>query len=135
MSWARMDAAARHRVPHLRRRDIPTSPGVYALYRDGERMYVGKATSLQSRVGGQHGGQGASMTNSALRRNVCDLLGIAAAADAKARGYRTTTTDAARVTEWLSGCEFAWIECASPAEALELETAMRVEFKPPLNRL
>jgi len=130
-----MDAAAGHRVPQLRRRDIPTSPGVYALYRDGERMYVGKATSLQSRVGDQHGGQGASMTNSALRRNVCELLGIAAAADIKALRYRTTTTDAERVTEWPSGCAFAWIECASPAEALELETAMRVEFKPPVNRL
>jgi hypothetical protein len=90
---------------------------------------------LQSRVGGQHGGKGASMTNSALRRNVCQLLGIAAAADVKARRYRTTIADAVGVTAWLSACEFAWLECASPAEALELETAMRVEFRPPLNRL
>ncbi len=130
-----MDAAARHGAPQLHRRDVPTSAGVYALYRDGERMYVGKATSLRSRVGGQHRGKGASMTNSALRRNVCQLLGIASAADVKARRYRTTDTDAERVTQWLSGCEFAWIECASPAEALALETAIRVEFKPPLNHL
>jgi len=130
MSWARMDGAARHLVPQLHKRDIPTSPGVYALYRDRERMYVGKATSLQSRVGGQHSSNGASMTNSALRRNVCQLLGIAAAADVKARRYRTTIADAGRVRAWLSACEFAWIECASPVEALELETAMRVESGP-----
>ena len=98
-------------------------------------MYVGKARSLRSRVGGQQSGKGASMTNSALRRNVCQLLGIAAAADVKARRYRTTIAGAGRVTAWLSGCEFAWVACASPAEALELETAMRVEFRPPLNRL
>ena len=135
MSWTRMDAEPRHRVPQLQRRHIPMSPGVYALYRKGERMYVGKATSLRSRVGGQHGAKGASMTNSALRRNVCQLLEIAAAADIKARRYRTTDTDAERVTEWLAACEFTWIECASPAQALELETPMRGEFKPPLNRL
>jgi hypothetical protein len=46
MSWARMDGAAQHRVPQLQKRDIPRSPGVYALYRGGERLYVGKATSF-----------------------------------------------------------------------------------------
>ena len=120
------------RTAEARHSDLP---GVYALYRDGERMYVGKATSLQARVGGQHGGKGASMTNSALRRNVCEMLGIAAAADIKARRYETTSDDAERVSEWLSGCAFAWIECASPAEALAVETHMRAEFKPPLNQL
>lgn len=117
------------------RADIPPSPGVYALYRDSERMCVGKATSLQSRVGGKHGGKGASMTNSALRRNVCQFLGIASAADIKARRYRTTEDDAQRVTDWVAGCSFAWIECETSAAALALETAMRAEFKPPLNRL
>jgi excinuclease UvrABC nuclease subunit len=135
MSWALMDKANRAPAGELQRSDIPTSPGVYALYRGGERMYVGKATSLQARVGGQHGGKGASMTNSALRRNVCQLLGIASAADIKARRYLTTRADADRVTEWLSGCTFAWIECATPADALALETRMRAEFKPPLNML
>ena len=27
--------------------DLPADAGVYALYRDGERMYVGKAGSLR----------------------------------------------------------------------------------------
>src|SRR4051794_11660203 len=110
-----MDQAERRAVPTLRRADIPPSPGVYALYRDGERMYVGKATSLESRIGGQHGGKGASMTNSALRRNVCERLGIATSADIKARAYRTTEHDASCVTDWLAGCSFAWIKCESAA--------------------
>jgi predicted GIY-YIG superfamily endonuclease len=130
-----MDKVDRFGAGELRTRDIPSSPGVYALYRAGERMYVGKATSLQARVGGQHGGRGASMTNSALRRNVCQLLGIASAADIKARRYRTTAGDAARVTEWLHGCAFAWIESGTAEDALALEKRMRAEFRPPLNQL
>ena len=130
-----MDQQLRHGVPGLTRAALPTTPGVYALYRAGERMYVGKATSLRTRVGAQHCAKGASMTNSALRRNVCQHLGIADAAGIKARRYKTTIEDATQVTEWLARCEFAWIECASAAEALELERAMRQEFKPPLNQL
>jgi excinuclease UvrABC nuclease subunit len=135
MSWAQMDKAARTSIQELQKRDIPNSPGVYALYREGERMYIGKATSLRSRIGGQHGGKGASMTNSALRRNICQLLEIASAANIKAGRYRTTSADAGRVSDWLQGCAFAWIECASPVDALALETSMRAEFKPPLNQL
>jgi hypothetical protein len=75
------------------------------------------------------------MTNSALRRNVCQHIGIAAAADIKARRHRTTSDDAQRVSAWLDQCEFAWIECETPAEALTIESALRAAFKPPLNRL
>jgi excinuclease UvrABC nuclease subunit len=130
-----MDRQTRHPVPRLAKEELPTRPGVYALYRDSARMYVGKATSLRSRVAGQHGGKGASMTNSALRRNVCQHLGVASAADIKARRYRTTLDDAKRVSDWLGDCAFAWIECETAAEALALESALRKEFKPPLNRL
>lgn len=130
-----MDQQLRHGVSGLTKAALPTTPGVYALYREGGRMYVGKATSLRTRVGAQHCAKGASMTNSALRRNICQHLGIAAAADIKARRYNTTLDDAGHVSDWLAGCEFAWIECASAAGALELEQAMRQEFKPLLNRL
>lgn len=48
-----MDASERRRVP-LNKQSLPEVPGVYALYRDCERMYVGKAKSLRTRLG-QHG--------------------------------------------------------------------------------
>ena len=133
--WADMDAKPRHAVNALTRAAIPPSPGAYALYRAEERLYVGKATSLRSRVAGQHFAKGASMTNSALRRNVCQHIGIARAADIKARRYRTTVDDALRVTQWLASCAFAWVECATADEAFQIEQALRREFKPPLNRL
>src|SRR4051794_23556444 len=118
--WQTMDAQPRIAVRTLTKSDVPTAPGVYALYRDGERTYVGKASSLQARVVGQHCARGASMTNSALRRNVCQHVGIAAAVDIKTRRYRTTTADARSVTAWLEMCEFAWIECPDAAAALAL---------------
>jgi excinuclease UvrABC nuclease subunit len=134
VTWDDMDREPRTAVAVLRRRDLPDRPGVYALYKDGKRMYVGKATSLRTRVGGHHRAKGASMSHSALRRNICELLGIATAADIKAFRYLTTLDDASRVTAWLHGAEFAWIECESPAEALLVEEALRREAKPPLNR-
>ena len=49
--------------------DLPVDPGVYALYRDGDRKYVGKADSLRDRVWKNHSGRGQLMTTSAMRRN------------------------------------------------------------------
>jgi excinuclease UvrABC nuclease subunit len=34
----------------LRREDVPLAAGVYALYRSGKPIYVGKAKSLPGRV-------------------------------------------------------------------------------------
>jgi excinuclease UvrABC nuclease subunit len=110
-------------------------PGVYAFYRNGEAVYVGKASSLRARLWADHLRRGASMTNSAFRRNVAHELGIATAADIKARRYLTSTDDAARVSDWIGACEVAWIECGSEPEAVALETAMKIELKPRLTRI
>ena len=130
-----MDEAVRRPVASLLAGDIPGVPGVYALYREGKPVYVGKATSLQSRLWKSHLRKGASMTNSAMRRNVAAFLGIASAADIKARRYRPTADDAARVSAWIGACELAWLECESAAAALALETALKLETKPPLTKL
>jgi len=55
------------------------------------------------------------MTNSALRRNICQHLRVSTAADIKVRRYQTTLADARRVTAWLDECEFAWIESSRSA--------------------
>ena len=68
----------------LRKANIPELPGVYAVYRDGERMYVGKANCLRNRVWKDHWGLGKCLTGSALRRNVAKHLDIASSADIKA---------------------------------------------------
>jgi hypothetical protein len=129
-----MGRRKRRSVPTLRKDDIPLSPGVYAVYRGDERMYVGKAKRLRDRVWGNHLGRGLSMRDSALRRNVAECLRIAKADDTKKAIHRITEKEERRVRDWLDGCDIAWRECADHAAAEELEAAMKAEHKPPLTK-
>lgn len=113
---------------------IPEDPGVYALYRGGTPMYVGKATSLRDRVWKNHSGRGPVMTSSAMRRNVAEYLGIASAADIKARRYQPTPEQVAAVRTWLDGCEIAWRTCPTARAANALEDDMKAEHLPPLTK-
>jgi hypothetical protein len=118
----------------LRKEDIPTSAGVYALYRNGKPKYVGKAKCLQERIWKNHGGRGLGMGTSAMRRNIAEHLAIAKAKDIKEGLHRMTSKEAARVRAWLDGCEIAWRECVNDAAAKKLETAMKRECLPPLTK-
>ncbi|MDQ5820231.1 MAG: hypothetical protein M3540_02190 [Actinomycetota bacterium] len=134
-SWRDMNALERRAVPGLTRAGIPLDAGVYALYRDDAAMYVGKATSLRSRLWDCHLSTGKSMTNSAMRRNVAQFLEIANAADIKTRRYLPTDGDARRVSDWIRECELAWVECENEPSAKDLEDALKREWKPPLTRI
>lgn len=105
--WDKMDARPRMTISELKKSDIPIHPGAYALYRNAERMHVGKAASLQSRIWNNHCGKGSVMTGSALRRNIAEHLGIAAPADIKSRRYIPTAQDVADVRAWLEQAEIA----------------------------
>lgn len=48
--WRQMHEQPRRSMAELNAADIPDPPGVYALYRDGVRMYVGKADHLRHRI-------------------------------------------------------------------------------------
>jgi GIY-YIG catalytic domain len=114
--------------------ELPSKPGVYAFYREGGAVYVGKAKRLNGRLRTNHLSRGVSLTNSALRRNVAEALGIASAADIKAHRYRPTSEEAANVADWIRACQVAWIECATEADAITLEKAMKREWMPPLTK-
>jgi len=114
--------------------DLPVDPGVYALYRDGDRKYVGKADSLRDRVWKNHSGRGQLMTTSAMRRNIAEHLGIATPADIKARRYQPTPDEVASVRAWLDECDIAWVACPTAQAAVDLEDKMKVEYKPPLTK-
>jgi hypothetical protein len=132
--WSAFNTRPRLDVSHISQLDLPVAPGVYAFYRDGQPVYVGKATSLRARVWTNHLRRGASMTNSAFRRNVAAFLGIASPADIKARRYQPSADDAARVWAWVTDCEIAWIESATELEAVLLEEALKAESMPPLTK-
>lgn len=105
--WRRMQARPRRSMADLKAGDIPGTPGVYALYRDGQRMHVGKADCLCNRMRKNHSGRGAVMTSFALRRNVAGHLGIATSDDIKARSYQPPADEVAAVRAWLDGCDIA----------------------------
>jgi hypothetical protein len=133
--WRRMnDRPRRPLASVMARGDLSSEPGVYALYRDGAAVYVGKAKLLSGRLWQNHLRRGASLTNSALRRNVAEVLGIASAADIKARRYLPTKAEALHVADWIRACDVAWIECATEADAEDLERAMKREWMPPLTK-
>ncbi len=130
-----MNEQPRWRVAELTETGISAKPGVYVLYRESAPVYVGKATVLRSRLWGNHLRRGVSMTNSALRRNVAQHLGIASAADIKGRRYLPTAGDVLRVSDWIRECDLAWMECETEPDAVRLETALKGEFKPPLTKV
>jgi hypothetical protein len=88
--WTSMNAQPRRHAAELRKHELPDEPGVYAWYRDGDAIYVGKADSLKDRLA-RHLGRGRVMTSSAFRRNVAEHLGISTATLIKSRRTSPTT--------------------------------------------
>src|SRR5262245_47157905 len=99
-----MHAARRHMPADLTFGTVPSNPGVYAWYRRGRAVYVGKADSLARRVWSNHLGQSRSMSGSAFRRNVAEHLGIATSADIKAKRYVLNEAQLRAVRLWIEGC-------------------------------
>jgi hypothetical protein len=134
--WKRVDNVPRHLFASLERTALPDAPGVYAFYRDGDRVYVGKATrqTVQDRVWKCHRGRGKSMGNSALRRNVAEMLGIASARAIKTGAHAISDDEVQRVNSWLDACELACVALDSAASATAVEDALKAEFMPPLTK-
>lgn len=134
--WKRVDDLPRHPFASLERAALPDAPGVYAFYRDGKRMYVGKATrqTVRDRVWKCHRGRGKSMGNSAFRRNVAEMLGIASARAIKKGAHAISDDEVQRVNGWLDACELACVALSSAASATAVEDALKAEFMPPLTK-
>jgi excinuclease UvrABC nuclease subunit len=129
--WMRMNRSPRKPIKSLRKNEIPEGSGIYALYENGEPVYVGKAKSLRNRIWKNHCGRGKAMTGSALRRNVASrLLKTVTAADIKAGRYQPTSAELERVRDYLETCEIAWWKTGSDQEAVDLEKAVKREWRP-----
>jgi hypothetical protein len=133
-TWADLEGAIRHQPSMLVLDAVPDKPGVYAWYRNAQRMYVGKADSLRDRVYGNHLGQSKAPTGSAFRRNVAEYLGFGSSAAIKKREIKLTADQLIAIRAWILSCEVSWLTCATKAAAIKLETKLKVEFKPPLTK-
>jgi hypothetical protein len=132
-----MDRQLRRAARDLSRREVPTSPGVYAWYRDGEAVYAGRAVGadgLRERVWSTHLKRGTDLSRSSFRRNVCELLGVAPTATTRIRPSVMTVEDVEPVNRWIRECAVTWIECTSVADATRLEKELLAEWMPPLSR-
>jgi len=107
---------------------------VYAWYREGDAVYVGKADSLQNRLWKNHLGRGRVLTGSAFRRNVAEELGISTAGSIKSRDYQLDAAELASVRSYIMECEVAWLATDTPAAARDVETRIKREWTPPLTR-
>jgi excinuclease UvrABC nuclease subunit len=133
--WKLMHASPRRGVRELTKTDIPEDPGVYAWYRDGEAIYVGKADCLRTRLWSKHLGRGPVMTGSAFRRNVTQELDLAKANDIKTKAYEPTAGEVRAVRAFIEDCEVAWVTTDTKAHALRLESRMKREWRPRLTRM
>jgi hypothetical protein len=133
--WQRMNSQPRRAPSDLARNDIPAYPGVYAWYRGGAAIYVGKAGSLRRRLWSNHLGRGQVMTGSAFRRNVAEHLGIATANEIKTKAYQPRDDQVRAVRAFIDACEVAWLVCETKLDAELLEREMKREWLPPLTRM
>jgi excinuclease UvrABC nuclease subunit len=114
---------------------IPASPGVYAFYRRGKAVYVGKASDLRDRVWKSHNSRSKTLGRSAFRRNVAEQLGIASASQIKRKEHRCSPDELSRVRAWIEQCQVTWIECSTEAAAVDLEDRMKRERMPSLTKV
>lgn len=114
------------------RKDIPDSPGIYAWFRDGECVYLGKATDLRSRLS-THLGKSLDLSRSTLRSWVAVReLGVTREYTRR-RPTVMTSGEVAVVTGWIRGCDLAWVTTDSKEDAAHLESTLLTAWRPPIN--
>lgn len=134
--WEHMDAQRGHDVRSFKVERAPTAPGVYAFYRGGAAVYVGRAVTesgIRSRLR-THTATGVDLSHSSFRRNVAEHLGVAPTSVTRARPPQLTLEQVEPVNKWISGCTIRWVEATTVDEARQLEEDMKAEWKPPLTK-
>lgn len=135
--WQQARSISRRSPRSIGRGGIPTDPGVYIWFKNGEPVYVGEGRGQEGLRGRIrfHRATGVDLSRSTLRASVAvDLLGVERAY-ARQRPSVMTEEQIYKVNEWLAGCEIGWIVCSSEKEAHSLEVSLRDEWLPPLNRV
>lgn len=130
--WSNLLAKPRRLATEVRRSDVPERPGVYAWFRDGECVYIGKASDLRSRLG-THLGTSLDLSRSTLRSWVAVReLGLAREYTRR-RPTVMTNEQVAVVNAWIRGCELAWMNSDTREDAAALEARLLAAHRPPIN--
>ena len=130
--WQSVLAQPRRAASTLTRLDIPTSAGVYAWFQSDECVYLGKASSLRSRLR-THLGTSNDLSRSTLRSWVAVReLGLDRA-HTRHRPSLMTTEQVAVVNAWIRSCDLAWVETDTNEDAAALEARLLADWRPPIN--
>lgn len=130
--WESVRSQRRNLAGSLNRAQIPTGPGVYAWFRDGECVYLGKASSLRPRLA-THLATSLDLSRSTLRSWVAVReLGLERAYT-RQRPSAMTPEQVGVVTAWIHHCELTWVETESASSAAALESALLAQWRPPIN--
>jgi hypothetical protein len=130
--WQSMLNVPRRPASTVARRDIPVGPGVYAWFISGDCVYLGKASTLRSRLAA-HLGTSLDLSRSTLRSWVAVReLGLDRAYT-RQRPTLMTSEQIAVVNDWIRACELAWVETDTNELATALESRMLSSWRPPIN--
>ena len=134
--WQQVFALPRRPVANLALTEVPPLPGVYIWFRDGEAIYVGEAKGAKGLRGrlGAHLREGLDLSRSTLRASVAVQVLEVARSTARERPSVLTAEQVEHVNRWLRECELAWVVCEDAAAAHHMESMLRTEWLPPLNR-
>lgn len=132
--WDTLLAAPRHPNSGLVSSNIPRVAGVYAWFQNDECVYVGKASSLRSRLG-NHRSTSLDLSRSTLRASVAAQECGVTRAHARQRPTLMTQPQIEVVTAWFNRASVAWVTCADAEAADQLERRLRAVHMPRLNRM
>lgn len=130
--WDVVLTQPRRPASEARRIDIPNSPGVYAWFRDGECVYLGKAANLRSRLS-THLGESLDLSRSTLRSWVAVRELDVTREYTRRRPTVMTPGEVAIVTGWIRGCDLAWVTTDSKEDAAQLESKLLTAWRPSIN--
>ncbi|WP_436793488.1 hypothetical protein [Actinospongicola halichondriae] len=136
-AWQTMLTADRKAAADLDPDTIPTSPGVYAWFRDDAPVYAGRAVAkygLKGRLKRNHLATGLDLSHSSFRRNVCEhLLGIATSVT-RQRPTVMTEEQVSVVNAWIRECDVTWVTFETGDEAKDFEKTLLGDWMPPFSK-
>ncbi len=112
---------------------IPENPGVSLLRHKGTWAYIGESDDLRRRIR-QYVGTGQSLTNSPLRKSLCEFLKFATPEQIKSGQMNNRTRTLERLDAWILECEIGWLEC-DVADLTDTRLAAIRNLKPKLNKI
>lgn len=130
--WQDIISRRRRLAGTVQRADVPSQPGVYAWFRGGECVYLGKASDLRSRLA-SHLASSLDLSRSTLRSWIAVReLGLTREYTRR-RPTVMTGEQVAVVNEWINTCELAWTTTGTKEEAAALESRLLRRWRPPIN--